>query len=442
MSGMECEICSKKYTMVFSKWCKQCETNKLRKNFTNWTSGNEKIDNFIQEKQLEINNSWNIVFEWIPYNKFLDIKKVDKDDISTIYSVKWEDGPLEWNNYSKKYIRNPKEVEFKELKLKYSHNLQNVVEFLNEIKVYSTNFEIFGISQNPHTKDYIIALQNNYSYCIKCNYKYTNIIQEWCKQCETNKLITNWTSGNEKIDNFIQEKQLEIYSSRNIVFEWIPYNKFLDIKEVNKDDISTIYSAKWEDGPLKWNNYSKKYIRNPKEVELKELKLKYSHNLVVEFLNEIKVTNFTIFGISQNPDTKDYIIVLQNYYHYYCIKCSNGIIHGWCKQCETNKLKNFTNWSSGNKKIDNFIQKRRSKINNSWNIVFEWIPYNKFFNIKEVNKDDFSAVYLAQWKDGPLYWDKNSNKYIREPEKVALKCPYDSQNIDNFLNKVRNFSTK
>ncbi|CAB4418672.1 unnamed protein product [Rhizophagus irregularis] len=320
MSGVECENCSKKYIMVFYKWCKQCETNKLRKNFTNWTSGNEKIDNFIQEKQLEINNSWNIVFEWIPYNKFLDIKEVDKDDISIIYSAKWKDGPLRWDDYCDKYMRNPKEVELKELKLKYSHNLQNVVEFLNEIKVYSTNFEIFGISQNPDTKDYIIVLQNyHHYYCIKCNNMYTDIIHEWCKRCETNKLITKLTSGNKKIDNFIQKKKLEINGPQDIVFEWITYNSFLDIKEVEKDDISTIYSAKWEDGPLEWNIYCKKYIRNPKEVELKELNLKYSHNLqnVVEFLNEVKVysTNFEIIGISQNPDTKDYIIVLQNYYH-------------------------------------------------------------------------------------------------------------------------------
>uniref|UniRef100_U9US63 Uncharacterized protein n=1 Tax=Rhizophagus irregularis (strain DAOM 181602 / DAOM 197198 / MUCL 43194) TaxID=747089 RepID=U9US63_RHIID len=121
MSVVECENCSK--------------------------NGNEKIDNFIQEKQLEINNSRNIVFEWIPYyNKFLDIKEVDKDDFSTVYLAKWEDGPLEWNNNSRKYIRNLKESE---LKLKYSHNLQNVVEFLNKVKIYSTNFKIFGISQNP-----------------------------------------------------------------------------------------------------------------------------------------------------------------------------------------------------------------------------------------------------------------------------------------------------
>ena len=41
--------------------------------------------------------------------------------------------------------------------------------------------EIYGISQNPDTNDYILV-QNNFT----------------------------WPSGNEKIDNFIQEMQLSI----------------------------------------------------------------------------------------------------------------------------------------------------------------------------------------------------------------------------------------
>ncbi|PKY23426.1 hypothetical protein RhiirB3_437633 [Rhizophagus irregularis] len=436
MSDVACENCSKKYIKVFYEWCKQCETNKLRKNFANWTSGNDKIDNFIQEKQLEINNSRDIVCEWIPYNKFLDIKEVDKDDISTIYSAKWEYGPLKWNNY---------------------------IEFLNEVKIYSTNFNIFGISQNPDTKGYIIALQNNYSYCIKCNYVYTNVSYKWCKGCETNKLITNWTSGNKKIDNFIQEKQLEINSLQDIVFEWIPYNKFLDIEEVDKDDFSTVYSAKWEDGPLEWNSNSRKYIRNPTEIELK---LKYSHNLqnVVEFLNEVKVfsTNFEIFGISQNPDTKSYIMVLQDK-DYYCILCKSKKIYTdenykWCKQCEINKLrKNFTNWISENETIDSFIQEKQLEVSYYNDIIFEWIPYNQFNDIKEIGMHDHITVYSAKWKDGPLVYDKNIRKYKRNPDElVRLKCPlfkqesltlfkkllllFKEQNTTNeFLNKVKRY---
>jgi hypothetical protein len=123
-----CIVCKNMYTNKNYKWCKQCETNRLKKNFTNWTSGSEKIDNFIQEKQLKINNPWHIVFEWIPYDKFLDIKEVDKDDFSTVYSALWEDGPLYWDENNDEYKGYPKEVA-----LKCSHNLQNADEFLSKV---------------------------------------------------------------------------------------------------------------------------------------------------------------------------------------------------------------------------------------------------------------------------------------------------------------------
>jgi hypothetical protein len=74
------------------------------------------------------------------------------------------------------------------------------------------------------------------------------------------------------------------------------------------------------------------------------------------------------------------------------------------------------------------------KIRCSHDTVFEWIPYNQFYNIKKIDKGGFATVYAAIWNDGPLYYDsdkKQSNK------KVALKCLYNSQNITNeFLNEV------
>ena len=112
----------------------------------------------------------------------------------------------------------------------------------------------------------------------------------------------------------------------------------------------------------------------------------------------------------------------------------------WCKPCQINNLKkNFTNWTSGNEKIDNLIQEMHLKINVD-DIVFEWIPYAQFGDIKELGKDNFDTVYSATWKDGPLYYTKDNNKHSRNKDKkVALKCLYNSQNIAEFLNEVRNF---
>ncbi len=90
-----------------------------------------------------------------------------------------------------------------------------------------------------------------------------------------------WKSGNEKIADFI----LEMQSNYNgAIFEWIPYNQFNEIKETDKNNSITVYSAMWRDGPL--NNKYEKYIRDSK----KEVALKCLHNSQnpIEFLiNEV-----------------------------------------------------------------------------------------------------------------------------------------------------------
>jgi hypothetical protein len=87
-------------------------------------------------------------------------------------------------------------------------------------------------------------------------------------------LVFNWTSGNEKIDEFIQEKQLKIKDYNDVVFEWIPYNQFNVIKETGRNDLITVYSAIWKDGPLQYIGYTKGYTRDSN----KKVALKCLHN--------------------------------------------------------------------------------------------------------------------------------------------------------------------
>ena len=130
-----------------------------------------------------------------------------------------------------------------------------------------------------------MVLQNG--FCEKCGEKYTNAeYNKWCKPCLINDLKTNLTSRNEKIDDFIQEKQLKIVSPWDIVFEWIPYNQFNDIKEIGNGGFATVHSAIWKDGPLNYNYYNKEYTReSDKKVALKCLH--NSQNITNEFLNEV-----------------------------------------------------------------------------------------------------------------------------------------------------------
>jgi hypothetical protein len=144
------------------------------------------------------------------------------------------------------------------------------------------------------------------------------------------------------------------------------------------------------------------------------------------------------YGMSQNPDTKVYILVFSNeYFDYYCKKCGNKNEAKWCKPCCMNQLKNdFTNWTSGNEKIDDFIQKKQLEFKNN-KILFEWIPFNtKFINVEELGDN---CLATAIWKDGPLYYNKIEHR--RELcKKVCLKYLHNSQDInDEFLIEVLEF---
>src|SRR4051812_26738851 len=106
--------------------------------------------------------------------------------------------------------------------------------------------------------------------CERCGNEYTNKIWAWCRQCQINSL-KNYTTicNNEKLNNFIQEMQLKIDAPLDIVFEWIPYDQFNDINEING-----FTYAIWKDGRLKYDLLTKKYQRN----QDMEVSLKYSHN--------------------------------------------------------------------------------------------------------------------------------------------------------------------
>ena len=72
-------------------------------------------------------------------------------------------------------------------------------------------------------------------------------------------------------------------------------------------------------------------------------------------------------------------------------------------------------------------------------MVFEWIPYNQFSDIKEISRGGFATVYSAIWKGGPLeYYSSISEEYKRKSDyTISLKCLHNSsQNINEFLNKV------
>ena len=111
----------------------------------------------------------------------------------------------------------------------------------------------------------------------------------------------------------------------------------------------------------------------------------------------------------------------------------------WCQSCNSKHFQNdFNKWTSGNKEIDEFIQKFQLNAT-CQEEVLEWIPYEKFSNVEYLAKGGFGTVHKAEWIDGYIEdWDIIQNKWGRLANfDVVLKSLNNSQNITtDFLQEV------
>ncbi|CAG8481511.1 22654_t:CDS:1 [Cetraspora pellucida] len=123
-----------------------------------------------------------------------------------------------------------------------------------------------------------------------------------------------------------------------------------------------------------------------------------------------------------------------------CSKC-NSIKYSYiyCKNCMKKKLESqFRNWTSGNRYIDDCIQRRQSEISMSGSII-EWIPFDQFEEIEFLAKGGFSKVYTARWTKGSIdKLDEENECFIRTGTlDVVLKSLNDSEQIgEEFIKEV------
>src|SRR6266516_1046552 len=99
----------------------------------------------------------------------------------------------------------------------------------------------------------------------------------WCKECVPSCIIEGWTSENHYIDGFIR---ITIYNAKEydgypLFLEWVPFDKFEDIKQIGEGGFAKVYSATWIDGKAKYKKKSggnwEKLDPEPMEVALKRL---------------------------------------------------------------------------------------------------------------------------------------------------------------------------
>ena len=129
-----CENCDQE--CLATLFCEYCVRNYLKAKFSNWTSGNDDIDNLIQGCQMETLLPDKIA-EWIPYDNFQNIKYLTKGGCSEIYTADWIDGAfIEWDSKEQQLKRfGEQEVILKRLENVESAN-QSWFEEVCNLKIF------------------------------------------------------------------------------------------------------------------------------------------------------------------------------------------------------------------------------------------------------------------------------------------------------------------
>ncbi|RHZ80735.1 hypothetical protein Glove_132g285 [Diversispora epigaea] len=101
-----------------------------------------------------------------------------------------------------------------------------------------------------------------------------------CPECNQNSYEYKWCKPYAQLNA----------NHYNKVIEWIPYDRFKDVKQIGKGGFGTIHYARWIDGQI----YD---VLNEMEIHLK-------------IYNEYFYTSIEFYGITQDPETHSYTMVL------------------------------------------------------------------------------------------------------------------------------------
>ena len=167
------------------------------------------------------------------------------------------------------------------------------------MKLKSDAIKIYGITQFPATREYMIVLENTIndkyndrfaskrSYCngICANCNRFNTSTNWCLSCDPYKITREWTSDNKDIDVCIKEFQL-CATNREKAIEWIPFNKLNVIKEIGKGGFGTVFLANWQQS-ISNTSSENDNLRSPQFIEVALKTLPGSKKNSDDFLKEV-----------------------------------------------------------------------------------------------------------------------------------------------------------
>ncbi|CAG8685748.1 4601_t:CDS:2, partial [Racocetra persica] len=374
--GITQDLSTSEYMLVEpTSLCDNCHRKVLIGEFSNWSSGCLQIDEFIRKAQLIL--PYDRYPEWIPYDSFTEIKHI-RGESGAVISAKWNQGAkkIQIFNNERYYIRlDPCEVVLKKLK---DMNQLSMIKIRHQDSFYCC--DLYGITQDPSTSEYMLVEPT--SLCDNCLHK---------------------ALESELIDEFIRKAQWSLPYNRYP--EWIPYDSFTEIKHI-RGEFGAVISAKWSRRTkrIQSSNDDHYYLRSDFcAVVLKKFMKQIS--LIEKQLQDR--SECCLYGLTQDPSTLEYMFVEPSYL---CDSCRHRIL-----------VSEFSNWSSGNLIIDEFIRKTQQLL--PYDRYPEWIPYDSFTEIKNI-RGAFGALVSAKWSQGAKKIQSSSNEcyYIRScPCAVFLK---------------------
>ncbi|CAB4443346.1 unnamed protein product [Rhizophagus irregularis] len=156
----------------------------------------------------------------------------------------------------------------------------------------------------------------------------------WCKECVPRCIIEGWTSGNNDIDEFMKntiynaELKYDINAKVEypLFLEWVPFDRFKDVKQIGEGGFAKVYSATWIDGKavykrVKRQNDGSWKKEEPKPIKVALKKLNDSQNISANYLNEIKIlwniyfddsnNSLKFYGITKDTKTGEFMMIIQ-----------------------------------------------------------------------------------------------------------------------------------
>ncbi|GBB97339.1 hypothetical protein RclHR1_02970014 [Rhizophagus clarus] len=158
---------------------------------------------------------------------------------------------------------------------------------------------------------------NEYEVCSYCNKSITEEL--WCNECDPHYMIDGWTSEIPDIDKFIKDT---MYNARNYNYyflEWVPFDRFINIEQIEEEGVSKVYSAIWTDGKPEFRLINGSWRKSEfKSMKVILKSLNESQN-ITECLNKLKFywnlckmdDTLKFYGITKKPKTEEIMMVVK-----------------------------------------------------------------------------------------------------------------------------------